>query len=361
MPWLLRSGTPQAPPSMGLVSDFVEIDWVFVIGFCLSLLALLLTYDGVCGERQAGTLRLLLAGPTPRYAVLLGKFGAAWAVLAVTLAMGLVVNLLIVQLFGPLELSTGMGARLGLIFAAGLLYLACCVGLGLLISASSDRPAACLVSLLLGWTVLLVLLPHTTAGVVGYFAPPPADGPAHAAAQQALFEEHGLGRQHHPAPEDGRFPYEYVKVFSDFLRARLALDQHGEEERWRRQVQPVLLGRRLNRLSPAGVFQYAVESLAGVGLPRHQRFLAQARRYEQTFRQFLDERDRADPESHHLFGLAAGLSSRPVPPEAVPRFHEDLSMAIALTDAALDLALLGLFALLSFLAAHLVFLRREIS
>ena len=91
------------------------------------------------------------------------------------------------------------------------------------------------------------------------------------------------------------------------------------------------------------------------------KFLAQARRYEQSFRQFLDERDRADPESHHLFGLAAGLSSRPVPPEAVPRFHEDLSMAIALTDAALDLALLGLFALLSFLAAHLVFLRRELS
>jgi len=43
------------------------------------------------------------------------------------------------------------------------------------------------------------------------------------------------------------------------------------------------------------------------------------------------------------------------PGQAAARFSEDLSMAIALTDAALDLALL------SFLAAHLVFLRRELS
>lgn len=361
MPWHLRFGIPQAPPSAGIAPDFVEVDWVFVVGFCLSLMALLLTYDGVCGERQAGTLRLLLSGPVPRHAVLLGKFAAAWAVLAAALAVGLAVNLLVIVLSGPIEVGGGVWARAGVMYAASLLYLAFFVGLGLFVSARSDRPAASLVSLLLVWTVLLVLLPNTTAGVASYFAPQEADWKGHHAAQQALFDEHQIWKQSSPVKEGEPFPYDYVKIFSAFLRARLLLDQEWEEAQLRGQLRPVELGRALNRLSPYGVFQYAMESLAGTGLPRHLRLHETARRYDRTFRQFLDERDQADPASHHLFGLAAGLSTRPVTPEAVPRFREDLSAAAAMAGTGLDLALLGLFALVGFMAAHAAFLRADVA
>ena len=120
-------------------------------------------------------------------------------------------------------------------------------------------------------------------------------------------------------------------------------------------------GALVNRVSPYGILQYALESLAGTGLPRHQRFIDAARRYAQDFRRFAEERDQADPDSYHLFGLVPGLSERPVPIEAIPRFREQLSAGAVLEDASTDLALLALFALLAFMAANAAFLRSEIA
>ena len=360
MPWHLDYGTPQAPPSTGIVPDFVEIDWVFIVGFCLSLMALVLTYDGVCGERQEGTLWLLLSGPVPRYAVLVGKFAAAWAVLAVALALGLVVNLIILSLFGPIELDGNVWSRLALMFAASLLYLASFVGLGLFVSACSERPASSLVSLLLVWTVLLVLLPNTTAGVVSYFQQPGADWKERESQLQALTEEYEIWSQKNPVEEGERPPREFVQQFSDFLSQRLRVTRQFEEERLRGQLEPVEMGRTLNRVSPYGTFQFAIESLAGTGLPRHVRFIEAARQYEWTFRQFVDERDQADADSYHLFGLLPGLSAEPVPVEVVPYFHEDQSLAATLAGTGNDLALLALFALVAFMAANAAFLRGDV-
>ena len=360
LPWFLGYRSPQAPPSTGIVPDFVEIDWVFIVGFCLSLMALLLTYDGVCGERHEGSLRLLLSGPVPRYSVLLGKFAAAWVVLVTALALGIVIDLLILGLRGSLQLDGDLSLRLAPVLAACLLYLAGFVGLGLLVSTLSERPSTSLVSLLLVWTVLLVLLPNTVAGVVSYFQDSSADEKAHRSRQQALTEEHQVWNKSSPVDDDERPPYEFVEVFSDFLSERLRLDVAFEEERLRRQLKPVQLGVSLSRASPYGVFQYAMESLAGTGLPRHLRFLASARRYEQTFRQFTDARDQADPDSYHLFGLAPGLSSDPVPVEAVPVFDEDQSIGSIVGDTVDDLSLMALFALVAFMAANAAFLRMDV-
>lgn len=360
LPWFLSYQSPQAPPSTGIVPDFVEIDWVFIVGFCLSLMALLLTYDGVCGERHEGSLQLLLSGPVPRHSVLLGKFAAAWVVLAAALALGITIDLLILALRGHLQLNGDLSLRLAPVLAACLLYLACFVGLGLLVSTLSDRPSSSLVSLLLVWTVLLVLLPNTVAGVVSYFQESSADEKAHGSQQEALTEEHQVWNKSSPVEDGDRPPYEFVEIFSDFLSERLRLDVTFEEEKLRRQLSPVQLGVSLSRASPYGMFQYAMESLAGTGLPRHLRFLASARRYARAFRQFTDERDQADPDSYHLFGLAPGLSSEPVPVEAVPVFHEDQSVGSIFEDTADDLCLLALFALVALMAANTAFLRMDV-
>ena len=142
MPWVLEYRDPTLRPTAGIVPDFVEVDWVFIVGFCLSLMALLLTYDGVCGERETGTLKLALSGPVPRFGLLLGKFTAAWIVLAVALTLGILLNLLILGLAGPVALGTDLFLRLAPVHLACLLYLACFVGLGLLVSCLSERASS---------------------------------------------------------------------------------------------------------------------------------------------------------------------------------------------------------------------------
>lgn len=60
-------------------------------------------------------------------------------------------------------------------------------------------------------------------------------------------------------------------------------------------------------------------------------------------------------------GIAEGMSRKPVPEEAVPVFKEDLSAQATILAPLPDLALLVLFAVATFMAAHLAFLRAEVA
>ena len=74
-----RMTYPSATPNLKNIDpDATKIDWAFVIGYVLSLIALLFTFDSVAGEREHGTLRLMLANPIPRHTVLIGKFLGAF-------------------------------------------------------------------------------------------------------------------------------------------------------------------------------------------------------------------------------------------------------------------------------------------
>ena len=72
-----------------LLPHFSDIDWVFTISLIVSFVALLLTYDSICGEKQTGTLRLMLAGSIPRHKVLLGKYFGAMLTIGIPPAVGL--------------------------------------------------------------------------------------------------------------------------------------------------------------------------------------------------------------------------------------------------------------------------------
>ena len=59
---------PLHNPSFGY---FLNLDMVLIINLVCSLLAMLLVYDAVCGERENGTLKVLLAGPLPRDTIII--------------------------------------------------------------------------------------------------------------------------------------------------------------------------------------------------------------------------------------------------------------------------------------------------
>ena len=62
------------PNARDLRPKATKIDWVFTITYLLSFIPLLFTFDALSGERESGTLRLCLANPISRPALLVGKF-----------------------------------------------------------------------------------------------------------------------------------------------------------------------------------------------------------------------------------------------------------------------------------------------
>ena len=153
----------------------------------------------------------------------------------------------------------------------------------------------------------------------------------------------------------------FLKELSNLLQSERAHHQEIENALLRRRIQQVNLAQNIVRLSPRGPYQYAMEAIAGTGLVRYRHFIDQVRSYAQRFEENLLAMDRADSHSLHVPFVKNGLSTQKVELEQVPVFAEDLSAAALAGSAVVDLVALGFFAVFTYLAAYLVWLRCSIA
>jgi ABC-type transport system involved in multi-copper enzyme maturation permease subunit len=78
---------------------FPLIDLTFIVTILVSLVALILTYDAVSGEREEGTLKLMLANGLPRARILLAKIAGGMATLLIPFLVSTAVGLFIILLY----------------------------------------------------------------------------------------------------------------------------------------------------------------------------------------------------------------------------------------------------------------------
>ncbi|WP_313696239.1 ABC transporter permease subunit [Halorarum halobium] len=129
--------------------------------FLVPLIGLVLAYDAVAGERESGSLRLLLGLPNSRADVVFGKFVGRTGVIAVSILVGYAVAGAVALLtYDTFDVS--VFARLTLITVLyGAVYVALATGFsaGMASRMRAFVGAGALYSLfLLGWDVLLYLL-----------------------------------------------------------------------------------------------------------------------------------------------------------------------------------------------------------
>ena len=84
---------------------FSSIDIVFIFEVVLSLLALIFAYDALAGERESGTLRLVLTHPVRRGHILLAKYISAMLCLFVPLLMSLILAVILLTTSTSISLS----------------------------------------------------------------------------------------------------------------------------------------------------------------------------------------------------------------------------------------------------------------
>ena len=149
-------------------------------------------------------------------------------------------------------------------------------------------------------------------------------------------------------------------MWADYLNEHADAKSRIEDEHLNKQFAQIEFTQQITRLSPAAIYKYAVESLAGTGFTRHKRFIQQARRYRQQFVDFIKSEDRGDNDSYHVYLVEEGLSQKPVSFNSIPRFSDKLTLGIAFSGAALDLMLLVSLMLLLFMAAILGFMRSDV-
>ena len=352
--WQMRY--PAATPNLtNIRPDVTTIDWAFVIGYVLSLIALLFTFDSVAGERERGTLRLILANSVPRHTVLVGKFLGALMSISIPFALAVLINLLVLSTSSTVYLGADAWGRLGIIFFIALLYTCLFLALGLLVSTRVQRSAVSLVILLLTWVTLVVFMPSVLALIASGFSSPMSNDELRIRHKQ-INDKHRTEYQRIFSTPNS----EPLYAGSKYVTQEAAEQERLVEERLNEQVSQVQYARSITRISPTAVLQHLLESFAGTGFERHLQFLENAQRYAQEYRKFVVDADRGDPASLHLMGVRRAMSQKPVSPESIPIFEDTISLSKDFNAAAMDLLLLTLFVVVVLSGAYLAFVRVEV-
>ena len=347
--------------------NFTELDWTFIIGLVMSFMAILFTYDAISGERETGTLSLLMSNSVSRATVLLAKFIGAFLTLMIPLLIGILFNLMIVNASDLVSLNGGEWARIAIIFVISTIYISIFLWLGLFISSQFSNSSSSLLVLLLIWVVFVVLIPNTMGVLASRFQQVPSRSEVSRLKQAKLdeidddyFKKKDKRLFQYGSPSDNPPKIEALQAWAGYLTERADVKSRFDDEHLNKQFAQVAFTQQITRLSPAAIYKYAVESLAGTGFTRHKRFVRQARRYRQQFVDFIKSEDSADSESYHVYFVKEGLSQKPVAFNSIPKFSEQLTLGIAFDGAMLDLTLLVSLALLLFMAAVLAFMRGDV-
>ena len=336
----------------------VKINWVF-IGVLMSFFAILFTFDAIAGERMRGTLSLIMSNTVSRGQVLLGKYLGAFVTLIVPLIMGILLNLLIILLIGSIPFDSTDWLRILGIVGLFALHISVFIFLGFFFSSRVSNAITSLVWLLLTWVCLAYVFPSLLGTFVSNLNPIPSVDEISRQRRAQLDQiedewQRGSPKRLQKSPSLERISV--TRLWAGYFTAINDTDTQIADGHIDQQLRQVQLARDLTQISPIATFQYAMEGLANTSIVGYMNFVKQARRYRQTFIDFVKTEDQGDPESLHIYPVREGLSQKPVDPNAVPVFSEQVSYRSVLSQV----GLLVLFNLLFFIMAQVSFLMSEV-
>lgn len=271
-----------------------RFDLAFVILYLYPLLILALSFNLLSGERERGTLALLLSQPVKLRDVVLGKAGARLLIALLSVLIFTTVGLLC----AGVQLTTGDAlARLALWALAVLAYGLFWFGLALLVNTRGQSSATNALQLAGAWLLFVVLLPSSANALATTLYPAPsrveyiqtlrdaADGEMgeRSRLMAAFYEDH---------PELARG--NAVTRREEFALTKEQLNQRTEaalrplNERFAAQLarqQNFVNGFRF--LSPALLLQDTLYDIAGAGAARHRHFTWLADRFHRQWQDYF--------------------------------------------------------------------------
>lgn len=362
-----------------LLQSFEAIDWAFIIKLLFSIFAILFTYDAVCGEKEQRTLALVCSNGIQRGSIIFGKYLGAVLTLIVPFLAGILVNIIIINLMGKIDLNAQIVARIGFIVIIGLIYLSVFALIGLLISSAAHRTPT---SLLLGlgvWLIFVIVIP-TLAGMAGeHFTKVPTES-EFLERQEALYQiyrDRNYGQKllqdivrNKNLTDVKEIQVEAEKLLSTAEDEKIKLNQ----DMWHAVESKENSARNRARISPSAEFQFMAESLVFTGIVSERSFYKSAQNFVPVYRDYIRDKTgvvynfgvqpypwQIDAGGRMLSismpmqpGFPKGLKSFPQFSEAYPSISDSFKYSV------LDIALLLLWNLLLLLSSVLLFVKYDV-
>jgi ABC-type transport system involved in multi-copper enzyme maturation permease subunit len=369
---------------------FRFIDFSFIMQVVLTLFAILFTYDAVNGERERGTLQLMLANAVPRTTVVLAKFAGTWIGLVVPLMVPVLLGLLLLFVFG-VPMTGEHWLRLALLFAASLLLFTVFMAFGILVSSVTRRSSVSFLFCLVVWVATVMIIPRAAVMLAGQIVHVPSVAEVEARHDSYAKDQWSLHMkelseewrkrnaliQQHPERERQalREEMEWEWAEQDDARRKqvqTAIDENArvlKEELRNRKLEQERLAFVLSRLSPVSAFQLAAMNVAETDISLKPRYEDALNVYRTAFNQHKEQKQK---ESGGSDGIRISVDSdRGVKIDTGREIALDLtgipgftigrtSINSMLARSVADFGLLALFSLVAFAGALVMFLRYDV-
>jgi ABC-type transport system involved in multi-copper enzyme maturation permease subunit len=331
--------------------SFVALDWVNIILYFLSFICLCFAYDAFSGERQQGTLKLMLASSVPRSQILTGKLFALWCILLVPVVAGIVVHLLVMQFSVSVALSAADYYKILIFFLVTVLFTGVNILLYFAISILTPRASVSSIVCLLCWIILVFVLPNTGWVVSGKLHRVPS------MAEQNLREETLINDADDKTIRYSSFWYQdWENRAADIYKWKNKNDQLENIRRtlWDEYLNSLYrqtdASIALSKISPFIVFRFMGDRIADNNYYGYRNFHRQVMAYHDAYRSFIIDKDAADPQSRHLIwndhwqGCLNYVSQAAIDPSEVPVFKQQPpDIAALLYESRADIAILLLW------------------
>ena len=340
-------------------------DVTYIVNIVISLLAILFVFDTISGEKEEGTLKLMLSNSVPRDSVLLGKWIGGFVSLIVPFLLAFFGGLAITTLFAPLALKGDQGLKLLGFLITSLLYISAFFGLGMFISTLTHRSGTSLMVALFVWVILVLTIPNVAPIVARQIEPAPSTGKM-AGERQAIQREEFEAAQ--KEIREKQLWDDQDKVQERFEEARKRIQKRWEHvlnfnrKKINEQADLAMI---LSRVSPSAAYIYAATHIAGTGIADFRTLRQDIKRfrgeYEDTMRKIREERREQTKEIKDEAQRQQIMNAK-VKIERLPRFRShERSFNECINSALIDLVLLAIFNILFFLGAFVKFLRYDVT
>ena len=311
-----------------LLAIIGSFDVVHVIQVFLSLLAVLLACESISGEKEKGTLSLVLTMNVSRVQIATGKFLSGITLLNIPIFLGFLGVSIFLLASEHVRLTGNDWMGLIGIWAISLFYIAIFYLIGMALSCCTHNTSTSLIYGLFTWTFLVIVLPGSIVFFVNQQYHRQADAQIAKAMQDELWREYqqrandlvrtaGMGDDYPPLhllsmfygtggpgnnPSFAIGPIKEDAPLADFLN----LLRTGENLRlqyaqkvwnacgplWEGRPRSLIrLNDQLQRITPAGAYLEVAGGLAGTDAGVFYDFIDQARQYRKQLLKYLRAHD----------------------------------------------------------------------
>ena len=382
------------------LSIFLSVDVIFVFKIVLSALAILFAYNTISGEREDGTLKLVLSNPVSRDLLVLGKYLGGMLSLFPIVVISFVVGVVIASASPSTIFNVGDLLCLVTVLGVSLLYVSTCYLLGMLLSVWTKEAATTLILSMFIWGILTIVHSNVATFAVAKFPPRKpqpekevlqqidqmwenfkeerdtqlkkwgyeyptsalshiADGPLTLSIEMRSPGELGFQELYEIKPIDILDVSKFQEVLGYQEPLRIDYANRAEELLKRREEigeRNRQLARDISRLSFADAYRFAVGAMTGTDRKTYNDFIGQARSYKRQVVDYLAGKDAFSARAWFSSDRgAAELTDLPVFQHRYNSVSESISRALG------DVFILLAWNVILFMGVYVSFLRYEMS